>query len=94
MRRILVGISGASGAPITIRFLQRLEEEPDVETHLVMTRGAALTIEQETGSTVEQVKALYTGDWRKTCFGKLYDGCDGDCAVFHENRGGNCKRLQ
>ena len=58
MRRILVGISGASGAPITIRFLQRLEEEPDVETHLVMTRGAALTIEQETGSTVEQVKAL------------------------------------
>lgn len=58
MRRILVGMSGASGAPITIRFLQRLREEPDVETHLVMTRGAALTIEQETGSTVEQVKAL------------------------------------
>ena len=48
MRRILVGISGASGAPIAIRLLQRLKEMSDVETHLVMTRGAKLTIEQET----------------------------------------------
>lgn len=58
MKRILVGVSGASGAPITIRFLQRLQEEKDVETHLVMTHGAELTIEQETGYTIEQVKAL------------------------------------
>ncbi len=58
MRRILIGVSGASGAPITIRFLQRLREEKDVETHLVMTQGAELTIEQETDCTIEQVKAL------------------------------------
>ncbi len=58
MKRILVGVSGASGAPITIRFLQRLQEEKDVETHLVMTQGAELSIEQETGYTSEQVKAL------------------------------------
>ena len=58
MRRILVGISGASGAPIAIRLLQRLKEMSDVETHLVMTRGAKLTIEQETEATVDQVKKL------------------------------------
>ncbi len=58
MKRILVGVSGASGAPITIRLLQRLREEIDVETHLVMTRGAELTIAQETDYTLEQVKAL------------------------------------
>ncbi len=58
MKRILVGVSGASGAPITIRFLQHLQEEKDVETHLVMTQGAELTLEQETGYTSEQVKAL------------------------------------
>lgn len=58
MRRILVGISGASGAPIAIRLLQQLKENPEVETHLVMTYGAELTIEQESGYTVEQVKEL------------------------------------
>lgn len=58
MRRILVGISGASGAPIAIRLLQKLEENPDVETHLVMTRGAKLTIEQETNDTIDQVRNL------------------------------------
>lgn len=58
MRRILVGVSGASGAPIAIGLLQRLKEIQDVETHLVMTYGAELTIEQESGYTVEQVKKL------------------------------------
>ena len=58
MKKILVGISGASGAPISIRLLKRLREMADVETHLIMTKGAELTIAQETDCTVEQVKAL------------------------------------
>ena len=58
MKKILVGISGASGAPIAIRLLKRLREMADVETHLIMTKGAELTIAQETDCTVEQVKAL------------------------------------
>lgn len=58
MKKILVGISGASGAPIAIRLLKRLREMADVETHLIMTKGAELTIVQETDCTVEQVKAL------------------------------------
>lgn len=58
MKRILVGISGASGAQIAIRLLERLKRKADVETHLVITRGGELTILQETNYSVEQVKKL------------------------------------
>lgn len=58
MKRILVGISGASGAPIAIRLLQRLKENWDVETHLIMSDSACLTIEQETEYSVQQVQSL------------------------------------
>ena len=57
-RRLLIGISGASGAPIAIELLRQLKEMDDVETHLIITKGAALTIEQETEYTTEDVKAL------------------------------------
>lgn len=58
MIRVLVGISGASGAPIAIRLLQRLKVNQDVETHLIMSDSACLTIEQETEYSVQQVQAL------------------------------------
>lgn len=58
MKRILVGISGASGAPIAIHLLQRLNVNPDVETHLIMSDSACLTIEQETEYSVQQVQSL------------------------------------
>ena len=58
MKRILVGISGASGAPIAIRLLKRLKENQDVETHLIMSDSACLTIEQETEYSVQQVQSL------------------------------------
>ncbi len=58
MKRILVGISGASGAPIATRLLKRLKENQDVETHLIMSDSACLTIEQETEYSVQQVQSL------------------------------------
>ena len=57
-RTAIVGMSGASGAPIAIRLLQRLSENKDVETHLIMADSASLTIEQETAYSVQQVKSL------------------------------------
>ena len=57
-RTAIVGMSGASGAPIAIRLLQRLSENKDVETHLIMSDSASLTIEQETAYSVQQVKSL------------------------------------
>lgn len=57
-KRIVVGMSGASGAALGIELLQILKENPGYETHLVISGGAELTIEQETEYTGKQVKAL------------------------------------
>lgn len=57
-RRLLIGMSGASGAPIAIELLKQLKKEADVETHLIISRGAELTIEQETDYMLDEVKAL------------------------------------
>ncbi len=40
MKRLIVGISGASGAIYGVRLLQVLRDVADVETHLVMSRRA------------------------------------------------------
>jgi 4-hydroxy-3-polyprenylbenzoate decarboxylase len=55
--RIVVGITGASGAIYGIRLLERLAEIP-VETHLIITRWARMTIERETGRSIDSVRAL------------------------------------
>ncbi|MFO1061905.1 MAG: UbiX family flavin prenyltransferase [Dongiaceae bacterium] len=55
--RLIVGISGASGAIYGIRLLQLLRDLP-VETHLVMTRSAELTIATETAWKPAAVRAL------------------------------------
>jgi polyprenyl P-hydroxybenzoate/phenylacrylic acid decarboxylase-like protein len=57
-RRVVVGITGASGAVYGIRLLQRLARLPDVESHVIVTRGGALTIQQETPLEVPEVLAL------------------------------------
>lgn len=56
-RRLIVGISGASGAIYGIRMLETLRRL-DVETHLVMSRSAELTIALETGRKIKEIAAL------------------------------------
>jgi 4-hydroxy-3-polyprenylbenzoate decarboxylase len=56
-KRLIVGISGSSGAILGIRLLEMLQDSP-VESHLVMTASASRTIAQETQWTVEAVRAL------------------------------------
>lgn len=58
MRRVVIGISGASGATYGVRLLERLRERGDVETHLVVTRPAEKTLEQETGLLLKDLKDL------------------------------------
>lgn len=54
-RRLVVAITGASGAAYGVRVLELCRELPGVETHLVVSRGARSTIQSETGMTVAQV---------------------------------------
>lgn len=58
--RIVVGISGSTGAIYGIRLLQVLRDSPDVETHLVMSSPAKQTVVLETRYRVEEVAALAT----------------------------------
>ncbi|MFF0459669.1 non-oxidative hydroxyarylic acid decarboxylases subunit B [Streptomyces mexicanus] len=56
--RLIVGMTGATGAVFGVRLLQFLAELPEVETHLVLSRWARTTIELETGLSVADVTAL------------------------------------
>jgi 4-hydroxy-3-polyprenylbenzoate decarboxylase len=56
-KRLVVGISGASGVIYGVRLLQALQEVA-VETHLVMTRTAEVTLAHETSLKVADVHAL------------------------------------
>lgn len=58
MKRIVVGISGASGMPLAVRLLQELHDNKDVEVHLVITRGAKLTIAQECRTSLDKIEQL------------------------------------
>lgn len=56
--RIVVGISGASGAIYGVRLVEVLAARGDVETHLVMSSSAETTIRYETGRDPAEVAAL------------------------------------
>ncbi len=65
-RRLVVGISGASGAPLAVETLRALRAV-GVESHLVVSRSGELTLAQETGMTVKELESLahtvyYNGD--------------------------------
>ncbi|WP_035958488.1 UbiX family flavin prenyltransferase [Bryobacter aggregatus] len=57
-KRVIVAMSGASGAIYGIRLLERLREGGNAETHLVMTRSAERTIYLETEKLSQDVKNL------------------------------------
>ncbi|MDP1758047.1 MAG: UbiX family flavin prenyltransferase, partial [Pseudohongiella sp.] len=58
MKKIIIGMSGASGLIYGIRLLEVLKAAPQVETHLVMTASARLNIALETDWQADAVIAL------------------------------------
>lgn len=58
MKRIIIGITGASGVIYGVRALEILRGLPDVETHLVMSPSAARTLVEETDYDLDHVKSL------------------------------------
>ena len=58
MKRLIVGISGASGVIYGIRLLQVLQQVSDVETHLIMSQAARQTLALESDYSLRDVQAL------------------------------------
>ena len=58
MRRLVIGISGSSGATYGARLLEVLHGQPEVETHLVVTKPGEINLEHEMGQPAEAFKRL------------------------------------
>ena len=56
--RVVVGISGASGAIYGLRLLERLHAREGVETHLILTRSGEKTLHLETGKSAADIRQM------------------------------------
>lgn len=67
MERLLIGITGASGAPLALELLRQLQALPNVEAHVILSHCGELTLAHEAGLSREELRGL--------CF-RLYDNED------------------
>ena len=58
MKRVVVGITGASGSVYGVRLLEELRRDASLEVHLVMSAAGKRTLVEETGRTLRDVEAL------------------------------------
>jgi 4-hydroxy-3-polyprenylbenzoate decarboxylase len=72
LKRLVVGVSGASGSIYAIRLLEELRRRADVEIHLVLSAAGKRTLAEETDRSVKDVEALGH---------VLYDNRDVGCAL-------------
>lgn len=56
--RLVVGMTGATGAVLGVRLLEELRGHADIETHLVISRWAKANIELETGRRIRDITVL------------------------------------
>ncbi len=70
MKRIIVGISGATGSIIGVRLLQVLQDA-GCERHLVLSKWGVRTLIHETGLTLEQVRKLATVTYSERDLGAI-----------------------
>lgn len=57
-KNIIIGISGASGAIYGIRLLQILQEMDNINTHLIISKSANITIKLETDYNIDDIIKL------------------------------------
>jgi polyprenyl P-hydroxybenzoate/phenylacrylic acid decarboxylase-like protein len=64
-KRLVVGISGASGAPLALRLLTLMRKQPEWEIHLIITSGGGKTISEELNMSGKDFKTLCDAlyDW-------------------------------
>lgn len=57
-RRLIIGISGATGVIYGVRLLQCLAQIKDIETHLILSKAAKITLDLETDFTAKDIQSL------------------------------------
>ncbi|MDQ2148162.1 UbiX family flavin prenyltransferase [Alcaligenaceae bacterium C4P045] len=57
-RRLVIGITGATGSIYAVRMLQVLRDVPDVETHVIISSSGVLNIKHELDISRHEVQAL------------------------------------
>lgn len=58
---LIIGMSGASGAPLTVELLNQLRSShPELETHLIVTKGGEMTLRQEMGMSLRELREFAT----------------------------------
>ncbi len=68
-QRLIIGITGASGAPLALALLDRLMDFPDVERHVILSECGEMTLNHETGLGREALAAKCTRLYRENEFG-------------------------
>jgi len=67
-QKLIIGMTGASGAVYGVRLLEACKEL-DVETHLVISKAAEITLIHETDLSVSEVKKLATESYKPADIG-------------------------
>jgi len=57
-KRIIIAITGASGAIYGIRLLEAMRRDKNIETHLIISKAAHITLAEETGYSIKDVEKL------------------------------------
>lgn len=58
MKRIIIAMTGATGAPIAVKLLQALRLQPEIQVHLVVSNWAKVTLKEETSFSYTQLCEL------------------------------------
>ena len=58
MKRVIVGITGATGTIYGVRLMEMMQADPEMEIHLIMSRSAKLTLKMEHDLELEYINGL------------------------------------
>ena len=58
MKRVIVGITGATGTIYGVRLMELMRTDPDIEIHLVMSKSAKLTLKMEHDLELDYINGL------------------------------------
>ena len=68
-KRLIIGITGASGAPLAVELLRQLQKQPAVETHVILSQCGELTLQHECGMSRQQLREMCTVLYENEDFG-------------------------